>query len=169
MRGRRTARSNRVYALPGGNEDHDLWVRVGTLDTHLPASDPSAAQPYIASVWEPDQGERAAIATGANLELVIYGRAQPPVSLGVTAEQPLSRPQRQDADTPSIWLELPRELAEAIIELASFPTWDTPAELELIARKRVQLVEAVSAFREQLAGFVAELDRQAAKGSEPDA
>lgn len=73
---RRTHESNRVYRLPGGTEDNDLWV-TETFDSERPE------QQVIVSVWEPSPEERAAIAAGANLELAVWGE-QPPVALGTT-------------------------------------------------------------------------------------
>lgn len=87
MRPRRTPSSNHVYRLPGGNEDNDLWVHVGPFEH---PGDASHGARTIGSVWELDEHDRVAIAAGANIELVIIGSAQPPVSLAVTHE-PLGR------------------------------------------------------------------------------
>jgi hypothetical protein len=73
MKPRRTHTSNQVYRLVGGNEDSDLWVTI------YPPDDQSSKQ--IGSTWEPTPDERRAIADGANIELVIWGNAQPPVAL----------------------------------------------------------------------------------------
>jgi hypothetical protein len=70
---RRTHSSDQVFRLAGGTEDNDLWV------TLYPADEDSG--PAIGSTWEPTDEERAAIAAGANIELVIWGTAQPPVAL----------------------------------------------------------------------------------------
>jgi hypothetical protein len=59
--------------LVGGNEDNDLWVRMGSTD----------GEPWIESVWELDEDERAAIAAGGTIELRLYGTGTPPVSLAV--------------------------------------------------------------------------------------
>jgi hypothetical protein len=73
---RRTHRSNKVYSLPGGTEDNDLWVEV--------AKERDVNWPVIRSTWEPSEEERQAIAAGANIELSVSGGAMPPVSLNVT-------------------------------------------------------------------------------------
>lgn len=75
MKPRRTHLSDRVFRLPGGNEDNDLWTTT---------YGPEAGGPAIGSTWELDDDERAAIAAGANVELVVFGYAQPPVNVRVT-------------------------------------------------------------------------------------
>ena len=72
MKPRRTPSSNKVFRLVGGTEDNDLWVRQD--------------EQGIASVWELDDDERAAVALGANIELMVFGAGTPPVSLAVTTE-----------------------------------------------------------------------------------
>lgn len=79
MRPRRTPHSNKVFRLPGGNEDNDLWVEVG--------GEPPAT---ITSVWELSYEERLAVINGAHIELTVYGGGTPPVALRVT-DQPLGK------------------------------------------------------------------------------
>lgn len=74
MKPRRTPRSNQVFTLPGGTEDNDLWVERTT----------SEQGPCIRSVWELTARERADIADGANVYLIVWGTGTPPVALGVT-------------------------------------------------------------------------------------
>jgi hypothetical protein len=64
-----------VFSLAGGNEDNDLWVRTGSTD----------GDPWIESVWELDEDERAAIAAGGMVELRVWGNGMPPVSLAIGA------------------------------------------------------------------------------------
>ena len=71
MRPRRVPTSNHVFALPGGNEDNDLWV------------EKNAEPPYSLSVWDLDDDERQAIAEGGTVELVVFGAGHPPVSLAI--------------------------------------------------------------------------------------
>jgi hypothetical protein len=73
MKPRRCPDSTGVFRLVGGNEDNDLWVRQGSTD----------GEPWIESVWELDETERAAIAAGATIELRVWGVGTPPVSLAV--------------------------------------------------------------------------------------
>lgn len=87
MKPRRTHFSTTVFALPGGNEDNDLWVQV---DQH--AVDGST---LLRSTWEFDEEERRAIAAGANVELIVWGSGHPPVSMGVVS-YPLGAPPRED-------------------------------------------------------------------------
>ena len=75
MRPRRTAETDKVFRLAGGNEDDDLWVKQGSTD----------GTPWLQSTWELDDDERLAIATGATIELRVYGEGTPPVSLAVGA------------------------------------------------------------------------------------
>lgn len=72
MKPRRTVVSNGVFRLDGGTEDNDLWV------THYP--DEGGLDTVIGSTWQPTDEERAAIAAGANIELLVWG-GQPPVAL----------------------------------------------------------------------------------------
>lgn len=76
---KRTPFSNSVFKLEGGTEDNDLWVQQ-TLDADM--------SPVIASVFVPTDEQREAIAQGKNIELVIWGTAQPPVAMLVTNKQP---------------------------------------------------------------------------------
>jgi hypothetical protein len=78
---RRTHGSNQVFRLAGGNEDNDLWVRVGH---------DGDGTPIIYSTWEPTPEERERIAAGENIELAVWG-GQPPVSLVLT-DVPLGKP-----------------------------------------------------------------------------
>lgn len=73
MKPRRTPQTDVVFSLVGGNEDNDLWVRRGSTD----------GQPWIESVWELDDDERATIAAGGTIELRVWGAGTPPVSLAI--------------------------------------------------------------------------------------
>lgn len=72
MRPRRIAASNRVYRLEGGTEDNDLWV------------EQDEAEQTITSTWELDDDDRAAIAAGGTIDLVVWGTGTPPVALEVS-------------------------------------------------------------------------------------
>lgn len=80
MRPRRTAQSNKVFRLPGGNEDNDLWVEQDERDG------------TITSTWEFTDEERAMIAAGGTIDLVVWGTGTPPVALEVS---PLKIEQRR--------------------------------------------------------------------------
>jgi hypothetical protein len=84
MKARRTHLSNQVFRLPGGNEDNDLWVY---LDVHEDGT------PLIRSTWVPTDEERARIAAGENVELIVWGHGHPPVAMGVV-NYPLGAPSR---------------------------------------------------------------------------
>jgi hypothetical protein len=76
MRPRRTVNTDCVYGLPGGTEDNDLWTyRISTNEG-----------PGVASVWVPTDEERAAIAAGENIRLIVFGTMLPPVALDLTDE-----------------------------------------------------------------------------------
>lgn len=78
MKARRTIHSEKVYRLPGGNEDNDLWTyEVDDSDGH----------PVTCSVWEPTEEERKKIAAGQNLRLMIWGRGIPPLAIDITDER----------------------------------------------------------------------------------
>lgn len=74
MKPRRTPTSNQVFRLVGGNEDNDLWVE---------QAEDVGGSPIILSVWELSDAERAAIAAGATIELMVWGQGTPPVALGI--------------------------------------------------------------------------------------
>lgn len=76
MKPRRTVSSNHVFRLEGGNEDNDLWVTAIDGDDQTP--------PVICSTWELTAEEREKIAAGENVELVVFGTAQPPVQMRIT-------------------------------------------------------------------------------------
>lgn len=87
MRPRRTHRSNRVFRLPGGTEDNDLWVE----DVHY-----EDGEHILSSTFVPTDDQRIRIAEGENIELLIWGTAQPPVALALTdvpiGKAPIERP-----------------------------------------------------------------------------
>ena len=78
MRPRRFHGANKVFSLDGGNEDHDLWVQLHQVEDEV-----LGTRDAVASVWEPTEEERAAIAAGANIQLTVIG-GQPPVMLDAT-------------------------------------------------------------------------------------
>lgn len=73
MNPRRTPQTQVLFRLPGGTDEHDLWVRRGVDGPHA----------FVESVWELDDDERAAIAAGATVELRVWTTVTPPVSLAV--------------------------------------------------------------------------------------
>jgi hypothetical protein len=81
MKARRTHMTTRVFRLPGGTEDNDLWV----YDI-----DDGAGNNVIASVWEPTQEERERIAAGENVRLLIWGLGVPPLAMDTT-DEPLGK------------------------------------------------------------------------------
>lgn len=158
MRPRRTPSSNDVIHLPGGNEDNALHVRMGLARDYLAEDDPSITGPAIAAVFEPDEAERAAIATGANVQLVIFGTRVPPLSLAVTREQPLSRPQRA-TDGPAVFAELPQDLVEDL-EAVLFHALATSSHVAIGPEEAHLLeLELGGDRRHRLAGLSAELRR----------
>ena len=77
MKARRTHFTTRVFVLPGGNEDNDLWV--------YDVADNEGHQ-VIASVWVPTIEERRAIAAGENIRLLVWTDRMPPVAMDTTDE-----------------------------------------------------------------------------------
>jgi hypothetical protein len=155
MRSRRTASSNGVFRLGGGTEDNDLHVRrvASASELGLAPDDPCAASPAIVSVWEPRPEERAAIACGSNVELIVLGTEQPPVTVNTTDEQPLSRPQRlSDGAAPALCLEVQRVIVDDLLALL--------ADAGQVIADRAR-VDRLAGLAEQLAGHIPELDRQA--------
>jgi hypothetical protein len=81
MRARRTHNTKRVFHLPGGTEDNDLWV----YDL-----DDGRGNHVIASVWEPTEEERKRLAEGWNIRLLVWGDGIPPFAMDTT-DEPLGR------------------------------------------------------------------------------
>jgi hypothetical protein len=81
VRARRTHFTKRVFRLPGGTEDNDLWV--------YDIADDSGNN-VIASVWEPTPEERERIAKGWNIRLLVWGHGIPPLAVDTT-DEPLGR------------------------------------------------------------------------------
>lgn len=78
MKARRTHFTTRVFVLPGGTEDNDLWV--------YDIAD-SQGHRVIASVWEPTPEERERIASGWNVRLLVWTDRMPPVAVDTTDEK----------------------------------------------------------------------------------
>ena len=74
LKPRRTWVSNAVFRLPGGNEDNDLWLYRSVDEDGVV---------LLRSCWVPTDEQRQAIADGANIELLVWGREHPPVSVGI--------------------------------------------------------------------------------------
>lgn len=87
MFARKTVKSNHDFGPPPGQED-----LVGNLPCEWDKSDPyGTGADVIWSVWEPTEGERAAIANGQNVKLgVAWIGSFPPVSMTVTDEEVIS-------------------------------------------------------------------------------
>ena len=81
MRARRTHFTTRVFRLPGGTEDNDLWV-YDILDED--------GHHIIASVWEPTKEQREAICNGENIRLLVWGDGMAPVAIDTT-DEPLGK------------------------------------------------------------------------------
>jgi hypothetical protein len=77
VRARRTERTNKVFTLPGGTEDNDLWVE----EVH-----DEAGRSIQRSVWALTDDEREAIMQGANINLYVWGSGHPPVMMSLTDE-----------------------------------------------------------------------------------
>lgn len=75
MKPRRVSASNVVFRLTGGNEDNDLWV-----ERTFHAED---GAPLLISTWELSDDDRAAIAAGGTVELIVWGEGHPPVAMQV--------------------------------------------------------------------------------------
>lgn len=82
----KTENSNHNFGPPSGHEDH-----VGDLPCEIDDGDPfgfGEGSRVIWAVYEPDEGERRAIANGQNIKLGIgWIGAFPPISMGVTEEK----------------------------------------------------------------------------------
>lgn len=169
MRPRKTPTSNKVFELAGGNEDNYLHVKVGIGHPRVLDSD---GMPTIEAVFEPSPEERAAIATGANVSLVVMGTGVPPMSMTTTREQPVGKPNRAlDTDAPAAWLELPVDVVDDV--LAAITEWNRAAfegrslsDVGVAVRARhyrlATMADQLGALKPELARLVAEAEEREA-------
>jgi hypothetical protein len=72
----RTPNSTSLFRLPGGTEENDLYVE---------RCQDANGRTVLTSTWELDDDDRAAIAAGATIELLVWGHGHPPVAVAVGA------------------------------------------------------------------------------------
>lgn len=74
MRPTQTKNTTAIFRLPGGTEENNLAVeyKVG-----------EGGERVMASVWTLSDDERAKIAAGGMVELMVWGAGHPPVALAV--------------------------------------------------------------------------------------
>lgn len=85
MKALRTDSTDLELTLPGAGEDRTLPAqRIQAFDPELGETE-ADAHPAVVSTWNPDDGERKALANGAPLEVVLHLPAErhPPISLAV--------------------------------------------------------------------------------------
>lgn len=75
----KTVLSSYIFKLPGGTKENDLPVEVRTTTTT-----PGITDTVLSSTWVPTDEQRALIADGANIELLVWGEGHPPVALELT-------------------------------------------------------------------------------------
>lgn len=149
MKGIQTPTSNAVYALEGGTKANDLHVMKGThagADGLVAPGDPIYHLPYVASVWQPDEHERAALAVGANVELLIIGGNQPPVCLRTTSEQSVDQPPRPDLDDRGLSVRLNQRNAVDLVSVLDL----LAIQAERTIESGVELDEGLEATLERL-------------------
>lgn len=160
MRPVRTESTNTTLKLPGGDESNDLPARVGRhagSDGIVEAGDPAYHAPYIATIWEPDPAERAALSAGANIELVLWtGSPPPPVALGVNREPILGEP-LSIVPGPSLWFEVGPELAKDLAAMLGALDKAEPPDDPAVHDRFQRLAE----LRFALAGGLAHLESEA--------
>lgn len=86
---RRFASANKVWRLPGGTEDNDLWALNHEVDDEV-----LGVVPAVTSVFVPTDEQREQIAAGVNIALTVLG-VQPPVMVRLT-DDPLGRAAADD-------------------------------------------------------------------------
>jgi hypothetical protein len=84
---RRTHFSNKVFQLPGGNEDNDLWIEIKEYE---------GGQIGLISTWVPSERQRKEIAKGANIDLIVFGTQHPPVAVALSYTPIGKRPPEED-------------------------------------------------------------------------
>jgi hypothetical protein len=177
MRAIRTAKTNGELKLGGAGPEHNLPIQHGPsagAARLVERGDPCYHLPYVASVWEPTHEERAHIAIGRNLELILLTAAPvPPLAIGVTDEDPLDTPTeaaQPSIDEPAVWAALPLELARDVAEVLGYleAQRDAARDMETeLAPGLDERIDRLGALRERLAAYVDELDRLVAEGQEP--
>lgn len=127
--------ANIVFRLADAGPERGVPAKVGDHagpDGVLSPTDPSAAMPYALTRWTPDSAERAMLAVGGDIELVVFGGGFPPVSLGVT---------QGELDGMFVWASLPPATAQLLVDLI---------ENNRNARLDAAVAAGVSLKREQL-------------------
>lgn len=161
MRPVSTGSTNTTLKLPGGDESNDLPARVGRYagaDGLVEAGDPGYHAPYIATVWEPDPAERAALSAGANVELILWTRSTPPpVGLAVNREPILGEP-LSIVPGPSLWFEVGPDLARDLEAMLGALDKAEPPDDDAVHDR----LQRLSELRFALAGGLAHLDSEAA-------
>jgi hypothetical protein len=122
------AGSNTVFRLDGEGPERGVPAKVGkhaAPDGLLSPTDPCAALPYALTRWTLDNTERAVIASGGDIELVIFGGGFPPVSLGVASG---------DLSDMFAWAAFSPDTARDIVELIRLDGASAPADLRTAAQ-----------------------------------
>jgi hypothetical protein len=167
MRAIRTATTTDTAQMPGdATGEHGLPIRRGPAagpDGIVAAGDPAYHLPYIATVWEPSHEERAHLALGRNIELVTFGNRTPPLSIGVTDEDPVdvdaahAQPRLEE---PAVWMALPVPVAGALVEVIGLLE-ARALDVDDVRPEVARTVELLVDLRDGLAAPLAELARLA--------
>jgi hypothetical protein len=169
MRAIRTPSTNGTLELAGAGPEHDLPIKRGYAagpDGLVAPGDPAYHLPYVATVWEPSHEERAHLAIGRNLQLLIITPASvPPLAMGVTDETPVddeAAHAQPPIDTPAVWMALDAIVVRDVITLIAALEDRAAAALEepdvALEPEFVDSLGRLTDLRVRLAGYVDELD-----------
>lgn len=103
--------ANVNFRLDGAGPERGVPAKVGEHagpDGILSPTDPSAAMPYALTRWMPDSSERACLAAGGDIELVVFGGGFPPVSIGVAPSEDQGL---------FVWASIPPPVARDLVTL----------------------------------------------------
>lgn len=170
MRAIRTRSSNGNLKLGETGPEHDLPIRRGPSagpDGLVPAGDPCYHLPYISTVWQPTHEERAHLAIGRNIELVlITGASVPPLAIGVSDEEPIDTDAahaQPPLEEPAIWMAMSVPLADdlvTVIELIQARAREARERGDELDARTAGALERLLPFGERLGVYTAELKRE---------
>lgn len=176
MRAIRTPSTTGTFELVGGGPERGLPFRHGPsagAARIVEAGDPCYHMPFVATVWEPTHEERAHLAIGRNVELVLLTAGPvPPLSVAVTDELPVDAEAANaiPLDHPAIWAAMELDLCEdlvTVVELLDRQAGQARDRGDELDAQTSAALDRLVPFADRLKVYAAEL-RAEAEGT-PDA
>lgn len=135
----RTPDCNVTLTLPGGTEDNDMPAQQAMIyDTSIGQTQEDAQLGWVTR-WMPTEDEARKIEAGAAVELTIFGKGHPPVSLSVTAavlpESELVARGRVERALGKLYSDLKEDAARRLADLADrLEAMTAPPEIADVVR-----------------------------------